>query len=803
MQTRHRRCAVAELALALGGLWIGLVLLAPCLAGIRSFPPADLLLRAMPWADPALRDDALRFRTNPQLYDGAMHVVPCARMVRESWRAGDVPFRNPAFRFGMPLLGNGQSAPFSPFMLPMWMAPWPQGFAWSALLRVAVLWLGAWLLGRISGLGRAPAAFLCVGTVFVPAILGFMQHPNANVLAMMPMQFAAFEGIVRAADRRAELRWTALLAGTAAVQLLGGHYQPSLCMAVALAVYAAVRVPPRPLGRWARCWGLLAVAHAIGALVAAPAIVPFAEALAGSFTLQLRAETLAGLSHLRANALLHLLDPFALGDYTMPTAMPWKGADRWPEQQQYVGMLVLALAPFGIAAVAHGGERARVAAAWTAVGAFGACMAFGAWPLHDLAGRLPLLGVSRSERFGLLLQWALVALAALGLDGWMASDRGAGGLRSRFAGALVVGCAAALAGVGMWAAVVEQWSSRPFMVGGAALLLVGAFGVVPREWVRWLAAAAALVLALDVAPAWARYFPRPPAGWFRESLRAPAFLPSLPADPEPRVVSVEPLPPNVLALHGVAELRAYDFPMSARHAAFMHHVLESEPDAVERLRLDAVQSDRMARILARCGASAAIIPEWADETLTPDIFAACDSIGETHCLAHFADPAPFASWLPDDAVAATADFDEALLLARDGMAAELETVVVESIDKAPNSKPRPEAAIPATAESMESGNAYRIALPEEARGRRGWLVVRASWDRAWNAFDGNGRRLAVCPAQIKFLAVRTNGDESETILRYRPPAFTAALWCCSAGWLALIAMLAFACRRERPPEPRT
>lgn len=809
MDARRRR-AFVEALLALGGLWLGLVLLAPCLAGIRSFPPADLLLGSMPIAATEPQRDALRGVRVPHLYDVAFHAVECAHAVRAAFRAGDMPFRNPWFRFGAPLLGNGQSAPFSPFMLPVWILPWPQAFAWSAVLRLATLWGGAWIYARLIGLRRFSALFLCVGTIFLPAVLGYFQHPNANALAAMSLQFAALEGVVRANRRSASLGWAALLALATATQLLGGHYQPSFCISAALLVYAVVRVPARPLSRAASTVGLLVLSQIVGACIAAPAILPFLESLRGSFTLQWRHDYPPGFAHLPAATLWHFVDPFAFGDYRYPTTFPWKGALPWPGQQQYVGFATLILAPFGIAAIARGGDRARVAAAWIAVGAFGVAAAYGT-PIHDLLARFPLFRENRAERFCLLLQMALVALAGIGLEEWVGRERSEA-VRSRFAGGIAAACLAVLLAVAIAAAVFEQWGSRPFMVGGAALLTLGAFRAVPRDRVRLLLAAPALLLAIDVGGVWARYFPCPSAEWFRAALETPSAIAELDAEPERRLIAADPPQANVLSLWNVAELRAYDFPMSDRHAAFMYHVLEINPDGMDGLPLGTLFSERAVRILSRTGAPAVLVPESAAHWLDCEMFGENRSIGEEWAIAWFKNPTPFAAWQPREAVREVVNdhfpltwdgmwFDHALPLVRDGMTAEREQLVVERrINKDPRTVPAWSAPTTCVAESLDSGNAYRIAVPAEARGRDGWVVVRASWDGAWRAFDEQGNKLEVAPAQIKFLAVRTRGDETEIVLRYRPRTFTAALWCCGIGLVGLLAMGAAGLvqsRRER------
>src|SRR5512138_1844394 len=143
------------------------ILLAPSLAGRRAFLPGDYWIASVPFAfeqPPAWRS----YRSNAVLGDPACLYPPQLWALRTGLATGTFPFWNRWMRAGEATLGSGQVGPFAPTTWPIVLLPWPDGFAWAALLRGGLLWLGAYLYGRAIGLARAGATAVAAGFCVAP-----------------------------------------------------------------------------------------------------------------------------------------------------------------------------------------------------------------------------------------------------------------------------------------------------------------------------------------------------------------------------------------------------------------------------------------------------------------------------------------------------------------------------------------------------------------------------------------------------------------------------------------------------------
>src|SRR4029453_14682508 len=279
------RRRTADVAGALAGFGLAALVLAPALLGRTAFVPADIWMRGIPWAF-AAPPEAARFPSNPLLSDEAILYAPQLWVVRESLREGAFPLWNPHFRCGEPLLATAVSGPFAPTQWPVLLLPWPDGFAWSALLRFGLMWAGAYRLGRALRLGRGVALGLAVSFSFLPAFLFHFQQPHATVAVWVPWMLLAGERLARAAPRgtRAALRAALPIAGLELVVLSATHAQAAFNFSFASALYLMLRLPLRPwrTGAIARAAG--AGALLLGLALGAPLVIPFLELLRESST---------------------------------------------------------------------------------------------------------------------------------------------------------------------------------------------------------------------------------------------------------------------------------------------------------------------------------------------------------------------------------------------------------------------------------------------------------------------------------------------------------------------------------------
>jgi hypothetical protein len=261
MRARERKLAGgAALGLALFGgvVWFGLGMNRGLLLS------SDVKSRCWPWAPTWPVVAALQA---PVLSDPVWQFVPWLGFARTELLAGRVPLWNPHQDGGVPLLGNGQSALLSPLLLPVLAFGVAAGWNLSLLLRVLLVSAGMFVLLRDWG-RSAPAAALggCLVALSGPFV-AWLENPNTLVVAFVPWLLLAIRRVAAGVTRP---RVMALALATFGV-LTGGHVETAMFAAVlAAATLLAQRCPP---SRRAAAVG----ASLLGALLAAPVLLPFAE----------------------------------------------------------------------------------------------------------------------------------------------------------------------------------------------------------------------------------------------------------------------------------------------------------------------------------------------------------------------------------------------------------------------------------------------------------------------------------------------------------------------------------------------
>jgi hypothetical protein len=272
--------------------------------------PADVLKLLPPWSElrapnrpPITKYDV----SNLNLHDLPMQVVPWMHQVRESWRAGRVPLWNDAAGCGYPLMANGQSTPFSPFIL--LTLPLPLGYAITAQaalkLLLALVLTFLFCRRRYSVLGSTLAA---IAFGFSTWMVTWLQFPIATAAAFLP-------GVLMAIEDLLERRRFTLPVLVFALTVLSGHPETVFNVGLIAAAY----------GLWiARgVKGLLRVLAAsfVAACLCAPFLVPFAEAATRSQRFAEVGSWSSGVPFSdRASAAL-LLQPRFFGH--LPIERPW------------------------------------------------------------------------------------------------------------------------------------------------------------------------------------------------------------------------------------------------------------------------------------------------------------------------------------------------------------------------------------------------------------------------------------------------------------------------------------------------
>lgn len=423
------------------GLWIASaallaalsVLLSESLFGGAVLSQADALLAFQPWAEAAPPGYEPE---NPLLLDQSIVTVPWLELASERLRAGELPLWNPYDYAGQPLLAALTGATFWPPHLVHALWPSRALFAWFALLHLALA--GVFTLLYLRRVGVPPLYGLAGATAF--ALSGFnvawLNHPHVRVALLLPFLLWCVERASERGDARSAARaaaWTGL--GTA-LALVAGHVQTALHVALAVGLYVAFRLAVPLGGVRLRTRGLAALAAgvALGAMLAAPQLLPFARYLGDSRASELfaRHDTVAQIEPASAATFLVAPDRFGRpdeGDYAGPHG------DNLNYNELvggFVGRLALLLA---LAQVVLG-RRDRRTWFFAGLALLGALVAWQVPPFHDAFRALPVLRTTKLTRFLLFTAFGLSVLAALGLES--IARRVAQSGRALAAGAFVV-----------------------------------------------------------------------------------------------------------------------------------------------------------------------------------------------------------------------------------------------------------------------------------------------------------------------------------------------------------------------------
>jgi hypothetical protein len=235
-------CAAAGLFLwdrlfapKLGARWaivlvgIALLPLLPALRADRVLGPFDTNVPLRPWVTSDLAGYHPRVG---RLNDVTLQIAPWQAEVRRQMLSGRVPLLNPHSGSGQALLGNGQSAPFSPVSLAALPFSPERAQALRAFLKALLALAGTFLVARQWSARPAFALVAAVAYGYGGSLAVWRLFPLGEVLALFPFAFLASEKILAEGPR---MRSRALLSLTLAAMLLSGHPETGLAAGCALA----------------------------------------------------------------------------------------------------------------------------------------------------------------------------------------------------------------------------------------------------------------------------------------------------------------------------------------------------------------------------------------------------------------------------------------------------------------------------------------------------------------------------------------------------------------------------------------
>ncbi|HSP15137.1 MAG TPA: YfhO family protein [Thermoanaerobaculia bacterium] len=378
--------------------------------------PLDEVMRGYPYRGIFGVEKSKNYLTN----DTVKQILPWMHVVREQFARGRAPVWDPYLFSGYPLLGNGQSAPFSPFFLLTLFVPLPKQIVAMAGLKLFVALLFGYLLIRREGAGHAASVFGSLLFAFAIFNNAFLYYPMTAVTLLLP---AAAYAILLCLRRRSGAP-VVLVAIVVASLLAGGH--PESVFHVAIAVLALVLIDfiseRFSFGDFVR----VAVAAILGLLIAAPAWVPVLEQARVSLRV-MSIKTMNTGGPFPATTLWAMLNPDGFGN-------PAHGNYGWIMSYThvasvYIGLIAAVLFPAGLLSPrATTRDRLLAAAAiifflvslhWTPLASLAYAVPPFSWIAHDrlrfvvcfFAGIVAARSVSRFKNWDVALSLVSTAIA--------------------------------------------------------------------------------------------------------------------------------------------------------------------------------------------------------------------------------------------------------------------------------------------------------------------------------------------------------------------------------------------------------
>ena len=502
--------------------------------------------------------------SNPVTNDTVKLFLPWMQVVREELSRGRFPLWNRYAFSGYPLLGNGESAPFSPLFLSTLFVPLPKQIVAMAGLKLFVALLFSYLFCKREKLGDAASCFAAIAFAFSTSQTVYLYYSTVSVTAFLPATLYAVTlsvgGAVDDCDRSALRRRSFfLMALVVATIMASGHPESVLHIALGTATLMLIdRFLASDWRRWLSNCGVVAMGALTGLLLSAPAWVPTLQQVLISERLMLvRQARYAAFPYTAAWA---LVAPNGFGN---PVRHNWNWILNYPlVAYSYIGLIPLAL--FITAALARATPaRAR----WFVAGSAALFLVAMDWTLLGHAvNAVPPLSIAANDK----LRFVSVFFAALA--GAHVLDR-----RARKTQIILAAAGAAVA----WLAAFAYWKHAALMrptdlIGAATVLLMVAL---PRP--GWAAALTALELFVLNTP-----FNAPTSiQYFRPRLPIVAALRQL-APHEPfRIVGLDwTFLPNAGAQYGLEDIRGSDPMALASYMRFFRLVEVDDPtDEVKRV----------------------------------------------------------------------------------------------------------------------------------------------------------------------------------------------------------------------------
>jgi hypothetical protein len=478
--------------------------------------------------------------------DAATLFLPWHHAAREELLHFRAPLWNRYSFSGYPLLGNAETAPFSPLFLATLFVRLPKQIVAMAGLKLFAAMLFTFLLLKRERAGEAAAIFAAIAFAWSTVMTIFLYYSFAAVIAFLP---AALFALLHAVDapRKANVVLVALVVGAL---LANGHPESVLHVAMGCAGMLAIDFAFAADRRtWLRNFRAPLVGTAFGLAISAPAWVPGLEQVFISERLALmRTGQIVG--GIPINAAWAMVMPNGFGSPLRNNYSWWIGYGR--VTFSYFGLLPLVI--FLGAMIAP-----RTAARDRAIGILAAVLLLIAmdWTfIGHLATAIPGLSHATNEKLRFVTLFFVAMIAAKALDAprkWIAI------------------AAVPVTALALYVFVVKRPLLQPVDLLGVATVV--AFFIVPRRWAAALVAVELFALNAGFnALVDAKYYrpPLPIVGAIKARAGAEPF----------RVAATGyTFAPNASALYELEDVRGSDPMGFASYDAWLSRI--TTPDAPE------------------------------------------------------------------------------------------------------------------------------------------------------------------------------------------------------------------------------
>lgn len=523
--------------------------------------PSDALVGLYhPWRDlyASAYPRGIPFK-NFLITDPVRQQIPWRKIVIDQWKMGQVPSWNPFNFSGSPLAGNIQAAAFYPLNLLFFFLSFP--WAWTVLIVSEPLLAGVFLYAYLRHLKLSSLSSLygAISWSFSGFMIAWLTWGTiVHVVLWLPLILLAIDKLK---DERT--RWSVVLVVALSAQFFAGHAQMSLYIVAVACVYALWK-------RERSFWIPLLLAAGVTSVQWIPLISTVSQS---SRVVQADAWKAAGWFL----PWQHLAQFFAPDFFGNPATLNYWGEWNYGEFIGYISIVGLIFALFSL--VAH--KRSAIVTFWGWTAAIILIFLLPT-PIASLpyVFNIPVLVSLQPTRLLAILDFALVVLAAVGLERWRLEKDTRIWLSIGSIGIVLLALWGSAVFFHTANAVISQRNLvLPSIVYGISVLCIAGAGTIRTKNAMKLASLAIIVVVtVDLVRFGWKFTPFTPHEYF---FPRTAVIEFLQRQPKPfRVMSTDPriIPPNTLAFYGIESIEGYDPIYPSRYEEFMAAVNRGKPD---------------------------------------------------------------------------------------------------------------------------------------------------------------------------------------------------------------------------------